>query len=73
MGPSSRCQRAPASRAMVASAKPNSKRWNQVTGHSGPPVYNVMVNSLFNPVAPLSLIWATQTCNEASGAPKSAV
>ncbi len=57
----------------VAPALPNSKRWNQAASHSGSPVYNVMVNSLFNPVAPLSPSWATRMCNEAGGAPKSVV
>jgi hypothetical protein len=73
MGPSSRCQRAPASLGTVASAQPNSKHWNQAAGQSGLPVYNVMVNSLFNPVAPLSPSWAIRMCNEAGGEPKSAV
>jgi hypothetical protein len=46
---------------------------NRATSHSGPSDYNVMVNSLFNPEAPLSPIWATRMCNEAGGEPKSAV
>jgi len=41
--------------------------------HSGLFDYNVMVNSVFKPVAPLSPICATRMCNDPGREPKSVV
>src|SRR5690606_7087707 len=52
---------------------PAPKSESDASGHSGLPDYNVMVNSLFKPVAPLSPFCATRMCNDPGKAPKSAV
>ena len=52
---------------------PVRKSESDACDHSGLPDYNVMVNSVFNPVAPLSPNCATRMCNDPGREPKSVV
>ena len=60
MDPNSRCQTGSGLPPNDGCAAAQSQEGIRPARHSGASDYNVMVNALFNPVAPASSIWATR-------------